>query len=193
MSKRLIVGLIVGCLAAPAFAQQPGAPSSAAPAGGAAGAPASGPQGGPWTRTPTKPDKKGIDDLFTASMDAWKKGDINAAAALIDFPVTMVTDNSKGEYMQGEWNRDKWVAEMGPAMQGMPKDVKMTHKHTPYFLSDTLAVVVEENSMQMGKQKAKWTGYSVVVNKGGKWMYKQMAEAGWGDTMGGGGNKPAGK
>jgi hypothetical protein len=151
-----------------------------------AAAPDGPPPMGPMSRMVTKEDKKGVDEMYKAMDAAWKARDINAAAALIDFPVFMATDNAKGEYMGGEWDKATWIAEMSKAMAGMPPDdagMKMTMKRTPHFLSDTLAVVVEETDMKMGKMKAKWKGYSVITKKGDKWMVKQMSEAGWGDVM----------
>jgi hypothetical protein len=51
----------------------------------------------------------------------------------------------------------------------------------PTFLSDTLAVSIESNGMAMGKVKGKWNAMSVLTLVDGKWKFKQMAEAGWGD------------
>jgi hypothetical protein len=73
----------------------------------------------------------------------------------------------------------------------MPKDMKMASKHAPTFLSDTLAVSVEQNSMQMGKMKGKWAAMSVLTLVDGKWKFKEMAEAGWGDMPAPGATKPA--
>jgi len=136
---------------------------------------------GPMSRPVTKEDKKGIDATFKAMQDAFKKGDVNALADLVDFPVTMLSDDSTGAVKTFNAPRDQWITMMKPFLENTPKDVKMTHKHTPYFLSDTLAVTVEENGMQMGKTKGKWKSMSVLTLKDGKWKFKEMAEAGWGD------------
>ena len=37
--------------------------------------------------------------------------------------------------------------------------------------------------MAMGKQKSEWKSHSLVVNKDGKWMFKEMVEGGWGGNM----------
>ncbi len=136
---------------------------------------------GPTTRKVTKEDKKGIDQLYTTNHQVMMKGDVNAAADLIDFPIHMATDDSKGAYSANDLTREQWVATMTPFMSNMPKDMKMSETHTPHFLSDTLAVVIEENTMTMGKVVSKWVSSSTLVNKGGKWMFKTMSEAGWGD------------
>jgi ketosteroid isomerase-like protein len=136
---------------------------------------------GPMSRPVTKQDKKGIDDTYKAFEDAMKKGDVNAAADLIDFPVIMLSDDSKGVAKTFNANREQWTSIFAPFAQNMPKDMKMTSKHTPTFLSDTLAVSIEQNSMAMGKTHGKWNAMSVLTLIDGKWKFKQMAEAGWGD------------
>ena len=35
--------------------------------------------------------------------------------------------------------------------------------------------------MSMGKVKGKWKSMSVLTLKDGKWKFKEMSEAGWGD------------
>jgi hypothetical protein len=132
------------------------------------------------SRPVTKEDKKGVDELFKNMEQAWKSGDINALAENIDFPVIMLSDDSSGAVKWFPASREQWMSMMMPMMANMPKDVKMTHKHTPTFLSDTLAVAIEEESIS-GKMKGKWKSMSVLTNQGGRWKIKQMAEAGWGD------------
>jgi Domain of unknown function (DUF4440) len=136
---------------------------------------------GPLSRPVTKQDKKGVDELYKAMEDAWKKKDIEAAAANVDFPVVMLSDNSRGEVQHFNATREQWIGFMKPMMD-MPHDgIKMSHKHQVHFLSDTLAVAIEDNSLS-GKMKGKWKGMSVLTLKDGKWKFKEMAEAGWGDV-----------
>jgi hypothetical protein len=136
---------------------------------------------GPMSRPVTKEDKKGIDETYKAAEAAMKAGDANAMADLVDFPVIMLSDDSTGKAAHFNATREQWLAMMSPAMAAMPKDAKMKHKHNTTFLSDTLAVVVEETEVGQGKTKGKWKGFSVMTLKDGKWKWKQMAEAGWGD------------
>jgi ketosteroid isomerase-like protein len=136
---------------------------------------------GPMSRPVTKEDKKGVDATYKAMMDAMKAGDVNAAAELIDFPVIMLSDDSQGAPKHFSATREQWVGMMKPMLENMPKDIKMSHKHNTTFLSDTLAVAISDEGMQMGKVKGKWKSLSVLTQKDGKWKFKQMAEAGWGD------------
>src|SRR5450432_2513226 len=138
---------------------------------------------GPMSRPVTKADKKGIDDLYKAFEAAMAKGDVNAAADLVDFPVIMLSDDSKGVAKSFNATREQWIGIFSPFLN-KPKDMKMSGKHAPTFLSDTLAVSVESSSMSMGKIKGKWSGMAVVTLVDGKWKFKEMAEAGWGDMPG---------
>ncbi len=137
---------------------------------------------GPMTRPVTKPDNKGVDALYATMEAAMMKGDVETAATMIDYPVAMSTDDSKGEYVSDPMTKEQWVATMKPYMSApMPKDMKMNSKHKVHFLSDTLAIAIEDHSMTMGKTKGTWTSASTLIKKGDKWFFKAMTEAGWGD------------
>ena len=168
--KRTIICIAVLVCGTPALAQDP--------------PPAGGPdlsKVGPMSRPVTKEDKKGVDATFKAMEEAWKSGSADAVADLVDFPVIMLSDDATGAPKYFIAERAQWVAMMKPFLASMPKDVKMTHKHQTHFLSDTLAVAIEETSMKMGKTKGKWKGMSVLTLRDGKWKFKEMSEAGWGD------------
>jgi hypothetical protein len=135
-------------------------------------------------RKVTHEDKKGIDSLFASMESAMMKGDAEASAALVDYPVYMVTDNSKGDAMTATWDKKKYVDEMGASMQNMPKDMKVKHERKYDFLTDNMAVVTEKNTATMGKKTETWKAASLVVKKDGKWMVKSMMEGGWGDMPG---------
>jgi hypothetical protein len=170
--KTTVCSLIILAFSTVAAAEEKAAPPAGAPDMS---------KMGPMTRKVTKEDKAGIKDFYKKTDEAWKKGDIATLADLTDFPVIMLSDDSKGEVKHFAATREQWTAMMQPMMSGMPKDMKVTHKETPYFLSDDLAVVIEDTSMTMGKMKGSWKGFSVLTLKDGKWKFKQMAEAGWGD------------
>jgi len=174
MTRTIISSLIMLGLSAVAVAEDKPA---AAPAGGPDWS-----KVGPMSRKVTKEDKKGVDALYDSVKDAMKKGDVNAYADVVDFPVIMLSDDSKGEVKHTTATREQFVELMKPMFTGMPKDMMPEHKHTAHFLSDDLAVVIEEASVARGKMKGKWKSLAVLTLKDGKWKFKEMAEAGWGDT-----------
>jgi hypothetical protein len=169
MSKIISCCLVALALAAPARADAPAAPDMS--------------KMGPESRKPKKAaeDKKGIAAMFKAMEEAFKKGDVNAAADIVDFPVLMVTDDSQGAEKHSEWSREQWVGMMAPFMKmGMPHNMKV--KHDVKLLSDDLAFVGGEVSMKMGKKTVTITNMHMLVQKDGKWKIKMMAEAGYGDS-----------
>ena len=132
--------------------------------------------------TKEQQDRKEIGALFKAMHEAGKTGDLNAAAALVDFPVLMVTDDSKGEATAEPWTRERWMEVMAPFYKPMP-DMKMTDKPTIFLLTDSLASVDNQWTMTMGNKKTTGRSASLVIRKDGQWRIKSMAEGGWGDMM----------
>jgi hypothetical protein len=143
------------------------------------------PMYGPMTRLPKdeKKDKKELEAFNKAYEDAMMKGDLDAAAAMVDFPVLMMTDNSKGAFSSVEMTHDQWVATMKPFMDKMKdkKDMKMSHKITIDVFSDDLASCDGENTLKMGKMKGTYRSEDTMVRVNGAWKIKTMMEAGWGD------------
>jgi uncharacterized protein (TIGR02246 family) len=125
-------------------------------------------------------DKKEIHALFQAMEQAGKKGDLAAAAAIIDFPVLMVTDDSKGQASAESWSREQWTKVMEPFYK-TPMEGKMTHQPTIFLASDSLATVNDVVTMKMGKKSVTSRNTTILIRKDGKWLVKAMMEGGWGD------------
>jgi ketosteroid isomerase-like protein len=127
-------------------------------------------------------DKKAIQAMMKASMDAMEKGDVEASAAMIDFPVLMVTDSPTTSEASGRpMSREEWIAVMKPFAGPTPKDAKFSSKHTVAMLTDSLAQVISDYSVTMGGTKMQWKSADLVIRKNGKWLVKSMTEGGWGD------------
>ncbi|MBE2248357.1 MAG: hypothetical protein IAE78_02335 [Myxococcus sp.] len=137
---------------------------------------------GPAARkvTDEKKTKKELEAFFKAADEADKKGDFEAGVAAIDFPVYMATDDLKGVPEARAYSKDEYVAMMKPMMENMPKDVTTTHKRSITVLSDSLANVVDDWTMTMGKVKTTGKNATLVVKVGADWKLKTMVEAGWG-------------
>ena len=140
---------------------------------------------GPMSRQPKKAqqDQKELKKFYTDWNGCWKKADITAAADMVDFPVMMLTDSSKGEFKGEWWTRDQWVGVMKSMMDpAQMKDVKFSSKETCFLMSDDLASCEITVSMQAGKMKGKFSSHNILTRTGGKWKIKEMMEAGWGDA-----------
>src|SRR5215467_5998074 len=98
MKTSILSFLAATLLAGTAWAQAGG--GAAKPAPPASAAPAAGmdmSKMGPWSRKPNEAqDKKEIAAFLKEMDELEKKGDMAAVLARIDFPVTMMTDDSKG-------------------------------------------------------------------------------------------------
>ncbi len=141
-------------------------------------------QMGPWTRKVKDEGavKKEITAFFKQDAEIAKKGDFEASLGMIDFPVFMATDSAKAGPETRQYTREQYVAMMKPMYQ----PTEMTHKPTVSVLSDTLVNVVNDWSMKMGKEKVSGRNMGLLVKRDGKWMWKVMAEAGWGGMAAGG-------
>ena len=151
---------------------------------------------GPAARKPTdeKKTKKEIDEFFKQMEATAMKGDIEASANMIDFPLYMATDDLKGVPEAKEYNREQYIGMMKPFYEHMPKDMKMTHKPTVTVLSDSLAAVSDDFTTTMGKMKMSGRNAGLLVKRDGQWKWKSMVEAGWGGmAMGGDKMMPEGK
>ena len=129
-------------------------------------------------------DRKEILAAMKAAEEAGKKGDLAAAAALVDFPVLMVTDDSKGQGSAEYWSREQWTQVMAP-MYAKPMEVKVTHKPEIFLASDSLATLNDVVTMTMGKKSITARNTTILIRKDGKWLVKAMMEGGWGDMMAG--------
>jgi hypothetical protein len=189
--KKLMLALVsialVG-LCLPALAQDPAAEPAVAPA--AAPAPAAPTMdmmaiGG--ASRPIKQEKlvkKELAALFKAEEAAMKKADLEASWALVDYPVLMVSDDAKGQASGAMMTRDEYIAAMKPFMETPPpKGFKMSAKRDVTVITDSMAVVISKITMKMGKKKASYKNAALLIKKDGKWLYKLMAEGGWGDAM----------
>ena len=128
-------------------------------------------------------DKKEILALFKSMETAEKKGDLDAAAALVDFPVLMVTDDSKGQAMSGTWDKEKWTKVMEPFYKHPMPDAKVTHKANVFMISDSLASVDDQATITHGNKTIRARNSTLLVRKEGRWYVKAMVEGGWGDVM----------
>lgn len=129
--------------------------------------------------------RKEIQSYFKAMDQASRKGDLAAATELIDFPVLMVTDGSKGDVHAGAFSKEEWQQMMGPFYEKpMPKEIQFTHKPTIFVLTDSLATVVDDWTMTMKGKKTTGKSAMHLVKVDGQWRAKSMVEGGWGDMMG---------
>lgn len=126
--------------------------------------------------------KKEIEKLLEEMHAGYRDGDQQAVAALMDFPVLMITDDWKGDVIEGNWDRTTWMQRMAPLFRNPPHELQRAHHHTIFVISDSLASVEDEQSVLMGKKHVTIRSSSIVIRKDRRWVVKSAVEAGWGDT-----------
>jgi hypothetical protein len=134
------------------------------------------------TVTNAKADRAEILALLRALEDAARRGDVNGAAALVDFPVLMVTDDSRGEAMVDSWSKDQWLEVMAPFYKPAP-GATIAHRPAIFLVTDSLATVADEVTTTLGERKLSTRSALLVVRTGGRWKVKSMVEGGWGGTV----------
>jgi len=139
-------------------------------------------------------DKKEIAAFLKAMEDTGTKGDLEAATALMDFPVLMSTDDSKGEASAETWTREQWVGVMKPHYaKPMPPGMVSNGKPTIILVTDSLAMVGWPWTMKMGPKTLSGQSAMLLIRKDGAWKGKSMVEGGWGNAMADSASAAAGK
>ena len=136
---------------------------------------------GPLSRRVTHEDRQGIEALFVAAADAWRKEDMQTLMTLYDLPIYAGTDNAAGAYQAAECDDEQLRAILTATMQAEPTDVSRTERRIPHFLSDSVAMVLVETSVtRNGDALGSYTSAILVIKTGGLWRFKSGVEAGHG-------------
>jgi hypothetical protein len=101
---------------------------------------------------------------------------------MIDFPVLMISDNSKGDGGGSSWSREQWTAVMKPFYEKpMPEENMTTGKPTISLVTDSLAAIHSPWTLKVNGKTLTGSNAVLLVRKGGAWKVKAMMEGGWGD------------
>lgn len=138
---------------------------------------------GPLSRPASRPDKAGLQALCKALDEALAKGDLDAAAQWVDFPILMATDGADGEFSYTTMDRETWRRAMTERREAQPAGAKLSVTHAARQLSDTLAEIDEEHALRAGKVRTAWRSSALAVKRQGRWKLKMLTEAGWGDAL----------
>jgi hypothetical protein len=130
--------------------------------------------------TPTEED--------TATLLAWfdrydghvRRNDTAAMADMALFPLMLMTNDSAGECVAQQWDRDTFVQAMDMAVAG---EVEIQNERRPVFLNRDLAVVITDSTVTAGGEVQHMRYVDVMAKSGGSWGFKSMIQAGWGDML----------
>jgi hypothetical protein len=103
-------------------------------------------------------------------------------AALIEFPLLVVSDDSRGEAVAITWTRERWLEAMGPISGPLP-GVAVEHRPSVFLLSDAIAVVTDEQTVTRRGRSLPGRLSLVLLRTSAGWRVKSILEAGWGEMM----------
>ena len=173
MRLRALSALLVGCV--PLACATPAAERGGAEAGALPG----------WApRVPEREeqDRREVEALLAALEQADAAGSAEAVAALLEFPLLMVTDDRRGVAVATTWSRQRWIEAMGPISGPLP-GVEVRHRASIFVLSDALAVVCDDQTVTRRGRSLPGRAALVVVRTSAGWRVKAILEAGWGEMM----------
>ncbi|UWZ34134.1 hypothetical protein Drose_23090 [Dactylosporangium roseum] len=141
----------------------------------------------PYTATGFTPSEDEVRHLLAwyAEYDAHvEHGRVAEMADMALFPLVVMTNDSAGECVTQEWDRATFVQAMGMAVgDGDPAAPKLDNRRQPVFLGPDLAVVVTDTTTTLGDQVRHMRYVDVMARTGGRWRFKSMVQAGWGDML----------
>ena len=113
-----------------------------------------------------------------------RRSDTDAMADMALFPLIVMTNDSAGECVTQEWDRETFVQAMAMNTDGAdPSDMEFVNEREPVFLNSDLAVVVTNSRVTMSGEEQHMRYVDIMAKRDGEWRFKSMIQAGWGDML----------
>ena len=136
----------------------------------------------PFTAAAFTPSPEQVDTLL-AWFDRYdalaRDNDVEAMAGVARFPLTVTTNDSVGECVTQQWDRDTFVRNMSMGATS----AKIENERRPFFLNGDLAVVVTDSTVTADGDTVHMRYADVMAKVGGDWRFTSMIQAGWGDML----------
>jgi hypothetical protein len=134
--------------------------------------------------TPRDEDVRELMGWFERYDALVRDGRTQEMADMALFPIVVMTNDSAGECVTQEWDRETFVRAMGMSEGGTdPSGVEIVNERQPFFLGHDLAVVVT-NSVVTTDGRTRHMRYAdIMARRAGGWRFKSMIQAGWGDML----------
>ena len=132
--------------------------------------------------TPTEEDLRTLGEWFACYDTGAAKGEIEKLAELAYFPLNLVTDDSSGSPWCGQWDRERYLAVMGEALNGGP-DVTFESERTPFLFSGSLALVFSRSTLTAAGVTYQLDYADILVRTADGWRFQTMIQSGWGDML----------
>lgn len=136
------------------------------------------------TFTPTEKDVQHLLEWFDEYQKHVLKNDLDAMADMAIFPLIVITDDSEGNAVSQEWDRQAFKQALDLEAQGVdPATITITNKRTPFFLNENLAIVITDAVTTVAGESQPSRYADIMFKKDGEWKYKSMIQSGWGDML----------
>ncbi|HSK90544.1 MAG TPA: DUF4440 domain-containing protein [Euzebyales bacterium] len=134
--------------------------------------------------TPSEEDTRSLLDWFDRYDAHVRDRETDAMADMALFPIIVMTNDSAGECVTQEWDRETFVQAMAMDTDGSdPSEVELSNEREPVFLNRDLAVVVTNSTVTMNGQQQHMRYVDIMAKHDGEWRFKSMIQAGWGDML----------
>ncbi|MCC3767517.1 DUF4440 domain-containing protein [Streptomyces sp. UNOC14_S4] len=132
---------------------------------------------------PTADEIAAIHAWFAEYDAAAARRDIERMADLAVFPLNLVSDDSAGDGVSAQWDRERFVETMTHVMGEGTEDITFDSVRTPVFLGPAMAVVFTDSTMTAGGATQRLRYADVLVKRNGRWAFQSMLQGGWGDNL----------
>lgn len=134
--------------------------------------------------TPTEAERRSLLEWFERYDTHHRAHRIEAMAEMALFPVIVMTDDSAGECVTRQWDRETYLKAMRLADQGVDQtSMELRNHRQPVFLSPDLAVVVTDSTVTLDGVTHHMRYVDVMAKADGEWKFKCMIQTGWGDML----------
>ena len=136
------------------------------------------------TFKPSMDDTKQLMDWFDQYQARVLKNDLEAMADMAILPLIVMTNDSDGNAVTQEWDRETFKQALDLSAQGVDlANVSIMNERQPFFLSEDLAIVITDAVTSVAGDSQPSRYVDIMFKKEGEWKYKSMIQAGWGDML----------
>jgi hypothetical protein len=134
--------------------------------------------------TPSEQDTQSQLEWFAQYDTHVQRNETDAMADMALFPIIVMTNDSAGDCVTQEWDRETFVQAMAMNTDGAdPSDMELKNEREPVFLNSDLAIVVTNATVTTNGEQQHMRYVDIMAKKDGQWRFKSMIQAGWGDML----------
>jgi hypothetical protein len=133
--------------------------------------------------TPSEQDTQSLLDWFARYDTHVQRNETDAMADMALFPIIVMTNDSVGDCVTQEWDRETFVQAMAMNTADADQEMELKNEREPVFLNSDLAIVVTNSTVTMDGEQQHMRYVDIMAKKDGQWRFKSMIQAGWGDML----------